>query len=43
MVRFIDQHPLTPQIDKVFPFEETPKAFEYLESAAHFGKVVIEL
>lgn len=43
MVRFIDQHPLAPQIDKMFPFEEAPDAFEYLESAAHFGKVVIEL
>jgi NADPH:quinone reductase-like Zn-dependent oxidoreductase len=43
MVRFINQNQLQPQIDKVFPFEEAPKAFEYLESAAHFGKVVIEL
>jgi len=43
MVRFLDTHQLTPQIDRTFRFEETPKAFEYLESAGHFGKVVIEL
>jgi NADPH:quinone reductase-like Zn-dependent oxidoreductase len=30
-----------PVIDRVFAFEDAPRAFEHLESGAHFGKVVI--
>jgi threonine dehydrogenase-like Zn-dependent dehydrogenase len=30
-------------IDRVFPFEEAPAAFEYLSSGKHVGKVVIKL
>jgi NADPH:quinone reductase-like Zn-dependent oxidoreductase len=43
MVGFLNSHRLTPQIDRIFRFEQTPEAFEYLESAHHFGKIVIEL
>jgi NADPH:quinone reductase-like Zn-dependent oxidoreductase len=43
MVQFLNEHRLTPQIDRIFRFEQTPEAFEYLESASHFGKIVIEL
>lgn len=32
-----------PVIDKVFPFAETRAALKYIESAAHFGKIVISL
>jgi 2-desacetyl-2-hydroxyethyl bacteriochlorophyllide A dehydrogenase len=32
---------LQPVIDRVFPFEDAPAAFEYMASGAHFGKVVI--
>lgn len=32
---------LTPVIDRVFRFEETPDAFRYYESTRPFGKVVI--
>ncbi len=32
-----------PVIDKVFPFEELPKAHEYLESRKVFGKVLISM
>ncbi|MGH8006992.1 MAG: zinc-binding dehydrogenase, partial [Candidatus Binatia bacterium] len=32
-----------PVIDKVFPFTETRAALQYMESAAHFGKIVIAL
>jgi NADPH:quinone reductase-like Zn-dependent oxidoreductase len=32
-----------PVIDKVFPFDQAPDAYRYLQSAAHFGKVVISL
>ncbi|MDH7795487.1 MULTISPECIES: NAD(P)-dependent alcohol dehydrogenase [unclassified Beijerinckia] len=34
---------LKPVIDKVFGFEEAKAAFTYLQSAAHFGKVVIRV
>ena len=34
---------LRPVIDKVFPFAEAKEAYRHLQSAAHFGKVVIEV
>jgi NADPH:quinone reductase-like Zn-dependent oxidoreductase len=34
-------HHTKPVIDRVFPFAETREAFKHLESAAHFGKIVI--
>ncbi|WP_017655669.1 zinc-dependent alcohol dehydrogenase family protein [Fortiea contorta] len=39
----ISQHKLKPIIDRVFPFAEAKSAYSYLQSAAHFGKVVIEM
>ncbi len=39
----ISLHQLHPVIDRVFPFEEAKEAFSYMESGAHFGKVVIRL
>lgn len=30
-------------IDRVFPFNDAPAAFEYLSSGKHVGKVVIKL
>ena len=41
MNRGLSQNRLKPVIDRVFPFAEAPDAFRYLESGAHFGKVVI--
>lgn len=32
---------LKPVIDKTFDFDSAPRAYEYLKSAQHFGKVVI--
>jgi len=32
-----------PVVDRVFRFEEAREAYRYLNSGAHFGKVVIEL
>lgn len=43
MNRAIAVHQLRPVIDRVFPFEETHEAYRYMESGAHFGKVVIRL
>ncbi len=34
---------MKPVIDKVFPFDDTPAAFKYLQSAQHIGKIVISL
>ena len=34
---------LRPVVDRTFPFEEARQAYEYLQSGAHFGKVVIRL
>jgi NADPH:quinone reductase-like Zn-dependent oxidoreductase len=42
MNRFIELHQLKPVIDRVFGFDETREALTYLESGAHFGKIVIE-
>ncbi|AGA28886.1 zinc-dependent alcohol dehydrogenase family protein [Singulisphaera acidiphila] len=43
MNRALDAHELRPVIDRVFPFQETPAAFRHMESAAHFGKIVIRV
>lgn len=43
MVEFIEANPFTPQVDRVFEFHQVPEAFAYLESANHFGKIVIEM
>ncbi|KAF8916605.1 chaperonin 10-like protein [Mucidula mucida] len=45
MLRLIKEHPeeTRPVFDKVFPFAETIKAYEHLNSQAHVGKVVISL
>ena len=41
MNRAISQHRLRPVIDRVFPFAEARAALSYMESGAHFGKIVI--
>jgi NADPH:quinone reductase-like Zn-dependent oxidoreductase len=43
MNRAITLHGVRPVIDRVFPFEGTRDALRYLQSARHFGKVVISL
>lgn len=43
LTQFLDQHSMKPVIDRVFPFDDTTAAYEYLASGQHFGKVVIEL
>ncbi len=42
MNRAISLAKLTPVVDRVFPFGEATEAFRYMESGAHFGKVVIK-
>jgi NADPH:quinone reductase-like Zn-dependent oxidoreductase len=41
MNRAISLHGLRPVVDRVFPFSEVKEAMRYMESGAHFGKVVI--
>jgi NADPH:quinone reductase-like Zn-dependent oxidoreductase len=43
MNQAIAQAKIKPVIDKIFSFEDAPKAFRHLESSAHFGKVVIRI
>lgn len=43
MAAFISAHHIRPVIDRVFPFAEAEEAYAYLKSAAHFGKVAIEV
>jgi NADPH:quinone reductase-like Zn-dependent oxidoreductase len=43
MNRAIALNSLKPVIDRVFPFEQAADAYRYLESGAHFGKVVIRI
>ncbi|CAE6480436.1 unnamed protein product [Rhizoctonia solani] len=41
---FISKHKITPLVDsKVFEWKEAKDAFEYIQSGAHFGKVVIKV
>ncbi len=43
MNRAIAANQLRPVIDRVFPFEQSVDALRYLQSAQHFGKIVIAL
>ena len=43
MNRAISAHELRPAIGKVFPFERTREALEYLDGGSHFGKVCVRI
>jgi NADPH:quinone reductase-like Zn-dependent oxidoreductase len=43
LVRAVEANDIHPVIDRVFRLEETVEAFRYMQSQAHFGKVVISL
>ncbi|HEY7242530.1 MAG TPA: NAD(P)-dependent alcohol dehydrogenase [Xanthobacteraceae bacterium] len=43
MNRAIATSGMRPVIDKLFSFEQAPAAYSYLQSARHFGKVVIRV
>lgn len=43
MNRVIEHSKIHPIVDKVFAFEKANEAYSYLESASHFGKVVIKM
>ncbi|MNC96490.1 ethanol-active dehydrogenase/acetaldehyde-active reductase [compost metagenome] len=41
MNAFIAEHDIVPVVDRVFPFEEAPAAFEFMDSGSFLGKIVI--
>lgn len=41
MLAFLEKHQATFEIDKVFEWSDAKKAFEYIHSGSHFGKVII--
>ncbi len=43
MNRAIAANRMRPVIDRVFPFEQSTDALRYMQSAQHFGKIVISL
>ncbi|MBD2411531.1 NAD(P)-dependent alcohol dehydrogenase [Nostoc calcicola FACHB-389] len=43
MNQTIQQHQIKPIIDRVFSFSQAREAYHYLKSAAHFGKVIINV
>ena len=43
LVKFIEQHQIHPVVDRVFKFEESREALQYLFSGKHFGKVVVKV
>lgn len=43
MNRAVEQNQIKPVIDKTFALEESREALKYLESAQHFGKIVISI
>lgn len=43
MNRAIEQNRIKPVIDKIFAFDEAREALKYMESAAHFGKIVVKI
>jgi NADPH:quinone reductase-like Zn-dependent oxidoreductase len=40
---FLEVNGIRPIIDRVFPFDEAPAAYDHLASGQHFGKVVIRV
>ena len=43
MNRFIAQHKIRPVVDRVFSFEEAPKAYDFMDNGSYMGKIVIKI
>jgi NADPH:quinone reductase-like Zn-dependent oxidoreductase len=43
MNAFITEHEIHPLIDRVFPFDEAPAAFDLMENGDYMGKIVISM
>lgn len=42
MNQALELHQIHPVIDRIFSFDQTQAAFEYLDQKSHFGKVAIQ-
>lgn len=40
---YVGSRELRPVVDRTFSFEEAPEALRRTESAAHFGKIVVQV
>ena len=43
MIRVLNANGMKPVIDKTFPLQDLIEAFRYEASAAHFGKICIDV
>lgn len=43
MMEFVAAHKIIPVVSKTFPLAEGNAAFDYMENAAQFGKIVLEI
>jgi NADPH:quinone reductase-like Zn-dependent oxidoreductase len=43
MNRFFEEREIKPVIDRIFEFSDAKNALRYLESGAHFGKIVVKI
>ncbi|WP_239511989.1 MULTISPECIES: zinc-binding dehydrogenase [Pseudomonas] len=43
LTAFIDSGVVRPVVDRVFPFESTPDALAYVETARAKGKVIVKV
>ena len=43
MLAFVDEHRITPVIERVFPLAEAKEALLFLEQQHQFGKVVVRV
>jgi D-arabinose 1-dehydrogenase-like Zn-dependent alcohol dehydrogenase len=43
MNRFLTQHKIRPLVDRVFPFEDAAKAYDFMDNGSYMGKIVIRL
>jgi NADPH:quinone reductase-like Zn-dependent oxidoreductase len=43
MNRFIEEHRITPVVDRKFTFDEALQAFVHMAEQRHFGKLVINV
>ncbi|WP_313977559.1 zinc-binding dehydrogenase [Xanthocytophaga flavus] len=43
MVEFVEKHKLAPVVSKIFAFAEVNEALQYMQEAAQFGKIVLEI
>lgn len=43
MVEFVEENDIRPVVDRVIALEDSANAFRYLRSAAHFGKICIDI